>query len=107
MVKAKKGLVVGGKKSLRESIGSDKQLDKLYQLLQKIEEEILELEEKELDLDELKDTNSHHIQETKLKRKAVQVWEAICKIEKRNPDDIGRVNKRKFVYKGGMVYMSH
>ena len=103
VVKAKKGLVVGGKKSLRDSKGSVNQLDKLYQLLKKIELEILELEEKELDLDELKDANSHHIQETKLKKKAVEVWQAICQVEKRNPDDIGRVNKRKFIYKGSLI----
>ena len=58
------------------------------------------MEEKELDLDDLKDTNSYHIQEAKLKAKAVQIWKAICKIEDRNPDDIGRVNRRKFIYRG-------
>ena len=96
----KKGLVVGGKKSLRDATGSNKQLDRLYQLLEKVEREILRLEEKELDLDDLRDENSYHIQEAKLKAKAIKIWTAICKIENRNPEDIGRVNRRKFVYKG-------
>ena len=98
----KKGLVVGGKKSLREisSGGSGKQLDKLYRLLERVEKEILRMEEKELGLEELADTNSYHIQETKLKAKAVQIWKAICKIEDRDPEDIGRVTKRKFIFKG-------
>ena len=85
---------------MRDAAGSNKQLDRLYKLLERVENEVLRLEEKELDLDDLRDENSYHVQETKLKAKAVLIWKAICKIEDRNPNDIGRVNRRKFIYKG-------
>jgi MoxR-like ATPase len=96
----KKGVVVGGAKGLKKTGGSTKQLAQLYKLLEKLEMEILRMEEKELDLDGLADSNSYHIQEYKLKEKAIKVWKAICKIENRDSEETGRVSKRKFCYKG-------
>ncbi|XP_075692596.1 death domain-associated protein 6 isoform X3 [Rhinoderma darwinii] len=79
--------------------GSKRQIRYLENLLRIYSVEIKKLQEKELSLDELEDEDSSYIQESKLKRKLLRIFEKLCEI-KDCSSLTGRVIEQRILYRG-------
>uniref|UniRef100_A0AAV2K3K1 Death domain-associated protein 6 n=1 Tax=Knipowitschia caucasica TaxID=637954 RepID=A0AAV2K3K1_KNICA len=84
------------KKSVRKS---KKQIAYLENLLKVYNDEIRRLQEAELSLDELETEDSTYIQEHKLKRKMIKIYEKLCEL-KNCSSLTGRVLEQRISYSG-------
>ncbi|XP_029440024.1 death domain-associated protein 6 isoform X2 [Rhinatrema bivittatum] len=83
----------------RQRTGSRRQIRYLESLLKMYTGEIRRLQEKELDLQELDDQDSTYIQESRLKRKLMRIFEKLCEL-KRCCSLTGRVIEQRIPYRG-------
>uniref|UniRef100_A0A8C5WGE8 Death domain-associated protein 6 n=1 Tax=Leptobrachium leishanense TaxID=445787 RepID=A0A8C5WGE8_9ANUR len=79
--------------------GSKRQIRYLENLLRIYSREIQKLQEKELSLDELEDEDSAYIQEARLKRKILRIFQKLCEL-KDCSSLTGRVIEQKIPYRG-------
>ncbi|XP_038671231.1 death domain-associated protein 6 isoform X2 [Scyliorhinus canicula] len=79
--------------------GSRRQIRYLENLLKVYADEIQRLQEKELDLNELEDEDSSYIQEHRLKKKMVKIFEKLCEL-KRCSSLTGRVIEQRIAFTG-------
>lgn len=79
--------------------GSKRQIRYLENLLRIYSLEINKLQEKELSLEELDDEDSSYIQESRLKRKLLLIFEKLCEL-KDCTSLTGRVIEQRILYKG-------
>ncbi|XP_077142316.1 death domain-associated protein 6 isoform X2 [Ranitomeya variabilis] len=79
--------------------GSKRQIRYLENLLRIYSLEIKKLQEKELSLDELEDEDSSYIQESRLKRKLLRIFEKLCDL-KDCSSLTGRVIEQRILYRG-------
>ncbi|XP_073417467.1 death domain-associated protein 6 isoform X2 [Dendrobates tinctorius] len=79
--------------------GSKRQIRYLENLLRIYSLEIKKLQEKELSLDELEDEDSSYIQESRLKRKLLRIFEKLCEL-KDCSSLTGRVIEQRILYRG-------
>ncbi|KAM4021009.1 death domain-associated protein 6 isoform 2-T2 [Anomaloglossus baeobatrachus] len=79
--------------------GSKRQIRYLENLLRIYSQEITKLQEKELSLDELEDEDSSYIQESRLKRKLLRIFEKLCEL-KDCSSMTGRVIEQRIMYRG-------
>lgn len=79
--------------------GSKRQIRYLENLLRIYSLEIHKLQEKELTLEELEDEDSSYIQESRLKRKLLRIFEKLCDI-KDCSSLTGRVIEQRILYRG-------
>ncbi|XP_069800420.1 death domain-associated protein 6 isoform X2 [Dendropsophus ebraccatus] len=86
-------------KSPVKKTGSKRQIRYLENLLRIYSLEIKKLQEKELSLDELDDEDSSYIQEARLKRKLLRIFEKLCEIKDCN-SLTGRVIEQRILYRG-------
>ncbi|XP_073498065.1 death domain-associated protein 6 isoform X2 [Phyllobates terribilis] len=78
---------------------SKRQIRYLENLLRIYSLEIKKLQEKELSLDELEDEDSSYIQESRLKRKLLRIFEKLCDL-KDCSSMTGRVIEQRILYRG-------
>ncbi|KAM9323865.1 death domain-associated protein 6, partial [Gastrophryne carolinensis] len=78
---------------------SKRQIRYLENLLRLYAQEIQKLQEKELSLDDLADEDSTYIQESRLKRKLLRIFEKLCEL-KDCSSLTGRVIEQRIQYKG-------
>ncbi|XP_013388789.1 uncharacterized protein LOC106157618 isoform X1 [Lingula anatina] len=88
-----------GERGREKKTGSGRQIHKLEKLLEDISKAIKKLQEKELDLDALDDEDSAYLQEERLQKRFVKVWNKICDLKGRAPAT-GRPTELKFRYEG-------
>ncbi|XP_071981820.1 death domain-associated protein 6 isoform X2 [Engystomops pustulosus] len=79
--------------------GSKRQIRYLENLLRIYSLEINKLQEKELSLEELDDEDSSYIQESRLKRKLLRIFEKLCEL-KDCSNLTGRVIEQRILYRG-------
>ncbi|MEE6528060.1 hypothetical protein FKM82_029955, partial [Ascaphus truei] len=79
--------------------GSKRQIRYLENLLRIYAREIQRLQEKELSLEELTDEDSAYIQEARLKRKLLRIFQKLCQL-KDCPSLTGRVIEQRIPYRG-------
>ncbi|XP_022084239.1 death domain-associated protein 6-like [Acanthaster planci] len=79
--------------------GSRKQIQRLENLLHKLDKAIKKLQERELTLDEMDESDSTHIQEFQLRKRFVKVYNMLCKLNG-CAMDTGRVIEQRIRYKG-------
>ncbi|XP_048203934.1 death domain-associated protein 6 isoform X2 [Perognathus longimembris pacificus] len=79
--------------------GSRRQIQRLEQLLALYVAEIQRLQEKELNLSELDDPDSAYLQEARLKRKLIRLFERLCEL-KDCSNLTGRVIEQRILYRG-------
>ncbi|XP_053328697.1 death domain-associated protein 6 isoform X2 [Spea bombifrons] len=79
--------------------GSKRQIRYLENLLRLYSREIQKLQEKELTLEELEDEDSAYIQESRLKRKILRIFQKLCEL-KDCSSLTGRVIEQKIPYHG-------
>ncbi|XP_063287635.1 death domain-associated protein 6 isoform X1 [Pelobates fuscus] len=79
--------------------GSKRQIRYLENLLRIYSREIQKLQERELSLDELEDEDSAYIQEARLKRKLLRIFQKLCDL-KNCSSLTGRVIEQKIPYRG-------
>ncbi|XP_006000988.1 death domain-associated protein 6 [Latimeria chalumnae] len=79
--------------------GSKRQIRYLENLLKVYTDEIRRLQEKELDLNELENEDSIYIQESRLKRKLVKIFDKLCEL-KNCSNLTGRVIEQRITYRG-------
>ncbi|XP_063095143.1 death domain-associated protein 6 isoform X1 [Cavia porcellus] len=79
--------------------GSQRQIQRLEQLLALYVAEIRRLQEKELDLSELDDPDSTYLQEARLKRKLIRLFSRLCEL-KECSSLTGRVIEQRIPYRG-------
>ncbi|XP_013372342.1 PREDICTED: death domain-associated protein 6 [Chinchilla lanigera] len=79
--------------------GSQRQIQRLEQLLALYVAEIRRLQEKELDLSELDDPDSTYLQEARLKRKLIRLFGRLCEL-KECSSLTGRVIEQRIPYQG-------
>ncbi|XP_056395473.1 death domain-associated protein 6 [Hyla sarda] len=79
--------------------GSKRQIRYLENLLRIYSVEIKKLQTKELTLDELEDEDSSYIQESRLKRKLLRIFEKLCELKDCN-SLTGRVIEQRILYRG-------
>ncbi|XP_041068507.1 death domain-associated protein 6 isoform X2 [Carcharodon carcharias] len=79
--------------------GSRRQIRYLENLLKVYADEIKRLQEKELDLNELQDEDSSYIQEHRLKKKMVKIFEKLCEL-KSCSSLTGRVIEQRIAFTG-------
>ncbi|KAM6184165.1 death domain-associated protein 6 isoform 1-T1 [Erethizon dorsatum] len=79
--------------------GSQRQIQRLEQLLALYVAEIRRLQEKELDLSELDDPDSTYLQEARLKRKLIRLFGRLCEL-KECSSLTGRVIEQRIPYRG-------
>ncbi|XP_069602395.1 death domain-associated protein 6 isoform X2 [Ranitomeya imitator] len=79
--------------------GSKRQIRYLENLLRIYSLEIKKLQEKELSLDELEDEDSSYIQESRLKRKLLRIFDKLCDL-KDCSSLTGRVIEQRILYRG-------
>ncbi|NXH17067.1 DAXX protein, partial [Bucco capensis] len=85
--------------SSRPSGGSKRQIRYLENLLKVYTGEIRRLEERELDLAELDSEDSTYLQESRLKRKMMRIFERLCQL-KQCSSLTGRVIEQRIAYRG-------
>ncbi|XP_072406042.1 death domain-associated protein 6 isoform X2 [Chiloscyllium punctatum] len=83
----------------RTGSGSRRQIRYLENLLKVYADEIKRLQEKELDLKELEDEDSSYIQEHRLKKKMVKIFEKLCEL-KNCSSLTGRVIEQRIAFTG-------
>ncbi|KAM4696549.1 death domain-associated protein 6 [Rhinophrynus dorsalis] len=88
-----------GVEELATKTGSKRQIRYLENLLRIYSREIQRLQEKELSLDELEEEDSAYIQEARLKRKIIRIFQKLCDI-KDCPSLTGRVIEQRIAYRG-------
>ncbi|XP_048376070.1 death domain-associated protein 6 isoform X2 [Stegostoma tigrinum] len=86
-------------KKKRMGSGSRRQIRYLENLLKVYADEIKRLQEKELDLNELEDQDSSYIQEHRLKKKMVKIFEKLCEL-KNCSSLTGRVIEQRIAFTG-------
>ncbi|XP_048472591.1 death domain-associated protein 6-like isoform X2 [Rhincodon typus] len=86
-------------KKKRTGSGSRRQIRYLENLLKVYADEIKRLQEKELDLNELEDQDSSYIQEHRLKKKMVKIFEKLCEL-KNCSSLTGRVIEQRIAFTG-------
>ncbi|KAM3911154.1 death domain-associated protein 6 [Leptodactylus fuscus] len=79
--------------------GSKRQIRYLENLLRIYSQEITKLQEKELSLEDLEDEDSSYIQESRLKRKLLRIFEKLCEL-KDCSSLTGRVIEQRILYRG-------
>ncbi|XP_063794315.1 death domain-associated protein 6 isoform X2 [Pseudophryne corroboree] len=79
--------------------GSKRQIRYLENLLRIYSLEIKKLQEKELSLEDLEDEDSSYIQESRLKRKLLRIFEKLCELRD-CPSLTGRVIEQRIQYRG-------
>ncbi|NXP06515.1 DAXX protein, partial [Thinocorus orbignyianus] len=79
--------------------GSKRQIRYLENLLRVYTGEIRRLQEKELDLNELDNEDSPYLQESRLKRRMMRIFERLCQL-KRCSSLTGRVIEQRISYRG-------
>ena len=79
--------------------GSQKQIRKLEKVLERLNKAIKRLEERELTLDEMDESDSTHIQEYQLRRRFIKVYNMLCELKDYSPST-GRVIEQKIHYEG-------
>ncbi|XP_072213865.1 LOW QUALITY PROTEIN: death domain-associated protein 6-like [Excalfactoria chinensis] len=85
--------------SSRPMGGSKRQISYLENLLRVYTGEIRRLQEKELDLNELDSEDSSYLQESRLKRKMMRIFQRLCEL-KRCSSLTGRVIEQRIAYRG-------
>ncbi|GCB73911.1 hypothetical protein scyTo_0002993, partial [Scyliorhinus torazame] len=93
------GQAVAAAKKKHSGSGSRRQIRYLENLLKVYADEIQRLQEKELDLNELEDEDSSYIQEHRLKKKMVKIFEKLCEL-KRCSSLTGRVIEQRIAFTG-------
>ncbi|XP_067829910.1 death domain-associated protein 6-like isoform X2 [Heptranchias perlo] len=83
----------------RSGTGSKRQIRYLENLLKVYADEIKRLQERELDLNELEDEDSSYIQEHRLKKKMVKIFEKLCEL-KNCSNLTGRVIEQRISFTG-------
>ncbi|XP_068106292.1 death domain-associated protein 6 isoform X2 [Hyperolius riggenbachi] len=78
---------------------SKRQIRYLENLLRIYSQEIMKLQEKELTLEEMEDEDSTYMQECRLKRKLVRIFEKLCEL-KQCSSSTGRVIEQRIAYQG-------
>ncbi|KAG8438612.1 hypothetical protein GDO86_004973 [Hymenochirus boettgeri] len=79
--------------------GNKRQIRYLENLLRMYSREIQKLQEKELTLEEMEDEDSSYIQEARLKRKLIRIFQKLCDL-KDCPSLTGRVIEQRIIYNG-------
>ncbi|KAM4640848.1 death domain-associated protein 6 [Discoglossus pictus] len=79
--------------------GSKRQIRYLENLLRIYSREIQKLQEKELSIEEMEEEDSTYIQESRLKRKLIRIFEKLCEL-KDCPSLTGRVIEQRIPYRG-------
>ncbi|XP_040298540.1 death domain-associated protein 6 [Bufo bufo] len=82
-----------------KKIGSKRQIRYLENLLRTYSQEINKLQEKELSLEDLEDEDSTYIQESRLKRKLLRIFDKLCEL-KDCSSFTGRVIEQRILYRG-------
>ncbi|XP_028819522.1 death domain-associated protein 6 [Denticeps clupeoides] len=90
---------VTGEEEKKVKKASRRQIAYLENLLKVYDEEIHRLQKKELSLDELGEEDSSYIQEHKLKRKMMKIYDKLCEL-KGCSTLTGRVIEQRIVFKG-------
>ncbi|XP_030053063.1 death domain-associated protein 6 isoform X2 [Microcaecilia unicolor] len=83
----------------KRQTGSRRQIRYLENLLKMYTAEIRRLQEKELDLEEMDDQDSTYIQENRLKRKMMRIFDKLCELKK-CCSLTGRVIEQRIPYRG-------
>ncbi|XP_072115528.1 death domain-associated protein 6 isoform X1 [Mobula birostris] len=83
----------------RTGSGSRRQIRYLENLLKVYADEIKRLQEKELDLNDLEDEDSSYVQEHRLKKKMVKIFEKLCEL-KNCSSLTGRVIEQRIPFSG-------
>nr|XP_033780434.1 death domain-associated protein 6 isoform X2 [Geotrypetes seraphini] len=83
----------------KQQTGSKRQIRYLENLLKVYTTEIRRLQEKELDLEEMDDPDSTYIQENRLKRKMMRIFDKLCELKK-CCSLTGRVIEQRIPYRG-------
>ncbi|XP_075042550.1 death domain-associated protein 6 isoform X3 [Mixophyes fleayi] len=79
--------------------GSKRQIRYLENLLRIYSQEIQKLQEKEMSVEDLEDEDSSYIQESRLKRKLLRIFDKLCEL-KDCPSLTGRVIEQRIQYRG-------
>lgn len=78
---------------------SDKHIRKLERLLGALNGKVQRLQEKEMSVDDMQDSQSSYVLEDRYQKRALQVWKKLCELKGTN-DNTGRNCDQKFRYNG-------
>ncbi|XP_070531634.1 uncharacterized protein [Ptychodera flava] len=88
-----------GPDTKKKKTASTSQIRRLENLLKEVSDEIRRLQEKELTLDELDEEDSDHIQEHRLKKRFMKIWNKLCEL-KGLSSGTGRAIEKRICFEG-------